>query len=225
MAQPSVWCSEKNESIRRGGKEAAPGSEPPLQSRRGRLQRPPFSWSCAWNSLFLFSQLPAKHPFPPSFSPVTDPPCTSSTALCFGLLMTRKTTRPWSASRKGQWSCAESEAQVLWGAAKGTGIVLSENRRLREYLMAQRRLWWGLFSCITSDRTRGNDLKLHHGRFRLDVKINVFSKRVVKFWNGLPREVVEALSLGVFKERVDVYQGTRFSGNYWWQLDGWICWS
>ncbi|KAK4828923.1 hypothetical protein QYF61_001544 [Mycteria americana] len=87
-------------------------------------------------------------------------------------------------------------------------VYLSREERLRElglFSLGKNRILTTskdeerLFTKACSDRTRGNDFKLKERRFTLVTRKKFFARRVVGYWSRLPREVVDSLSLELFK--------------------------
>ncbi|KAJ7409614.1 hypothetical protein BTVI_56046 [Pitangus sulphuratus] len=86
---------------------------------------------------------------------------------------------------------------------RSLGLFSLEKRRLRGDLIAVYNFLMRRRGGVTSDRTRGNSMKLSQGRFSLDIRKRFFTRRAVGYWNRLSTEVVTASSLTEFKKHLD----------------------
>jgi len=129
----------------------------------------------------------------------------------------------WSPQHKKDMDLLEWGQRRATNTTRGLEHLFYEDR-LRElalFSLERRRLWGDLieafqylketyrkdgenhFSKACCDNTRSNGFKLREGRFRLDTRKKFFTMRVVKHWNRLPREIVEAPYLETFQARLD----------------------
>uniref|UniRef100_K7F000 Reverse transcriptase domain-containing protein n=1 Tax=Pelodiscus sinensis TaxID=13735 RepID=K7F000_PELSI len=94
---------------------------------------------------------------------------------------------------------------------KELGLFTLTKRRLRGDMIALLKYIRGintregeeLFKFNTNVDTRTNGYKLASRKFRLEIRRRFLTIRGVKFWNGLPREVVGAKDLSGFKIKLD----------------------
>ena len=63
--------------------------------------------------------------------------------------------------------------------------------------------WGGLFIRTADNRMRGNGFELEEGRFRPDVRKKFLTVRVLRHWNKLSSEVVDAPCLEASKASLD----------------------
>lgn len=56
---------------------------------------------------------------------------------------------------------------------------------------------------ILWDRTRSNGFKLKKGNFRLGIRKKFLTTKAMKHWKKLLKELVDSLSLEVFRSKLD----------------------
>jgi len=117
----------------------------------------------------------------------------------------------WSESRSTTKTIKGLEHLPYKDRLRELGLSSLEKRRFQadfiaafQYLKGDcKKAGEGHFTKACSNRARCNGFKLKEGRFRLDIRKKFFTTRVLRHWNRLPREAVDAPSLAVFKARLD----------------------
>jgi hypothetical protein len=79
------------------------------------------------------------------------------------------------------------------------GDMLEVYKYLHGYYSVQR----PAFHKVTTTELRGNSLKLQTNQYRLNIRGNDFSERIISTWNSLPDVVVTVPSINAFKSRID----------------------
>jgi len=86
------------------------------------------------------------------------------------------------------------EKRSLWGD------LIAAFQYLKE---AYKKAGEGLFTRAWNDSTRDSGFKLKESRIRLGKRKKFFPMKAVRHWNRLPRALVDALSVELFKDRLD----------------------
>ena len=93
-----------------------------------------------------------------------------------------------------------------------TGLTTLETRRERADMLEVFKILKGMeglqekdFFVRHNERGRGHNFKLYKKRFNLDIAKFSFGNRICTTWNNLPHDAVDALSINVFKNRLDSY--------------------
>lgn len=109
---------------------------------------------------------------------------------------------------KGHWG-----EKFLWKIfQQGTLEFSSESRVIKKdqgnwellqlLLRSSRGKCWSLLAG-NQGQTHANSTKLHQGTFRVDIRKNIFTMRVIKYWHRIPREVIDTLCLSVCRSHWD----------------------
>ena len=97
------------------------------------------------------------------------------------------------------------------------GLTTLETRRLRGYQIEVFKIVNGyedvdrnmFFKLKEGSRTRGHKAALVKEQCRLDMRKYSFSQRVINEWSKLPNECVNASSVNMFKNRIDIFDKGR----------------
>ena len=109
---------------------------------------------------------------------------------------TRRTWSCWRRSREAPWRWSEGWSTTPMRAGWDLRLFSLEKRKpwgnliaTFQYLKGTYRKAEGHFISACSNRMRRNGFKLEDVRFRLDIKKNFFTVRVVRHWNRLPERL------------------------------------
>ncbi|KAF7251104.1 Inhibitor of apoptosis protein, partial [Varanus komodoensis] len=103
--------------------------------------------------------------------------------------------------------CMDKEVSIVFIPC-GHLVGMPYEARLRElglFSLEKRRLRGDMLATYRGRQDASNGAKLREPRFHLDSRKHFLTVRTPRVWNGLPREVVEAPSVQVFKDSLDVH--------------------